>query len=264
MNNNAPVLMADSIHFAYREDAPVLRGVSVAATRGELRCLLGCNGCGKTTLLRLLLGQLPAGEGEILLEGQPVESYSARARAQKIAYVPQQPISAFAFTVGQIVQMGRFAHLGSIGVTTKQDRDIAQAAMQMTECDHLVDRPLGALSGGEAQRVMIARALAQQPTVMLLDEPTSHLDIHHQLSIHQMMQRLAHEWEMSVVCVSHDINLAGRFADQLTVLHEGQVLADGRPEEVLTAATLSTAYQVSVDFLPAPTGPPQIHARLSE
>jgi iron complex transport system ATP-binding protein len=131
----------------------------------------------------------------------------------------------------------------------RQDYAVARQAMIMTETLDLAERSLEELSGGEAQRVMIARALAQQPQVMLLDEPTSHLDIKHQLRIYQMMGRLAHEWGMAVVCVSHDINMAGRFADQLVLLRRGKVLAAGTPVQVIRQDVLSEAYDVAVELI---------------
>ena len=127
--------------------------------------------------------------------------------------------------------------------------DVAREAMKMTSTLAFADRTLGELSGGEAQRVMIARALAQQPSVMLLDEPTSHLDIRNQLLIYRMMVRLAHEWEMAIVCVSHDVNLAGRFADELVLMLDGVIAADGAPDEVIRAETLRRVYDVDIELI---------------
>ena len=174
-----------------------------------------------------------------------------------MAYVPQQPAVAFAFTAAEIVLTGRLSHTGILGLTSRQDREIGRAAMEMTGTLDFADRMLDELSGGEAQCVMIARALAQQPSVLLLDEPTSHLDIANQLKIYRMMRRLADDWEMAVVCVSHDINLAARFADELVLMHRGRVVASGAVEQVIDREILAETYGVEIDLIqvPGPGGP---------
>ncbi len=256
------ILQARGVEFAYTPGKPVLRGVGLKAAAGRFLCVLGPNGSGKTTLLRCLLGQLAPAEGEVLLDGRPVRDYPPRPLARLLAYVPQFPASAFAFTVRELVMMGRFAHTGLLGVSGANDRAVAEEAMKMTGTLDFAGRTLGELSGGEAQGVMIARALAQQPAVTLFDEPTSHLDIRNQLLIYRMMQRLARGWEMAVVCVSHDVNLAGRFADELVLMRDGRVVAAGTPAEVIRRDVLSEAYEVEVDLIEAPGDPvPFVRAR---
>ena len=243
------ILVADDVQFGYRADQPVLCGVNMTVQRGRFVCVLGPNGSGKTTLLRCLLGQLTPSGGDIRLNGRAIRSYRPRELARTMAYVPQFPQSAFSFTALEIVRMGRLSHTGVLGLTGENDRKVVQLAMEMTETTEFADRELGELSGGESQRVMIARGLAQQPGVILLDEPTSHLDVRHQMTIYRMMARLAHDWRMAVVCVSHDVNLAGRFADELVLMKAGRVLADGSPGEVIRADVLSAAYDVSVELI---------------
>ncbi len=240
------ILQANDLHFAYHAQQEVLAGVSVKATVGKLLCILGPNGSGKTTLLRCLLGQLAPTSGEILLEDKSLHRLSARKRAKRLAYVPQFPQSAFTISVMELVLTGRLAHGGVLGLAGRHDLDVAREAMKMTDTLDFAARTLGELSGGEAQCVMIARALAQQPAVMLLDEPTSHLDIRNQLKIHRMMERLAHDWKMSVVCVSHDINLAARFADELLLLRNGRVIAHGPVDAVIQPDLLSQTYDVNI------------------
>ena len=264
MSADAPshVLAAESVAFEYRPGDPILRGVSLTARPGRFTCLLGPNGSGKTTLLRCLLGQLAPMAGTIVLDGRGVRSYSPRGLARLMAYVPQFPASAFAFGVREIVLMGRFAHSGVLGLPGAQDFAVARAAMEMTQTETFAARTLAELSGGEAQRVMIARALAQQPAVVLLDEPTSHLDIRNQLMIYRMVRRVAHDWPMAVVCVSHDINVAGRFADELVLMRAGRVLAAGTPAEVMRADALSETYDVPVDLIAVPgSDVPMVRAR---
>ena len=245
------VLSAQGVEFGYRRDRLVLRGSALQAGAGKLVCILGPNGSGKTTLLRCLLGQLRPTGGSIQLDGRPLGKYSARQLARLLAYVPQTPASAFAFSVQDVVLMGRLAHTGVLGLAGEQDLVVARLAMQMTDTLEFATRSLEELSGGEAQCVMIARALAQQPSVMLLDEPTSHLDIRNQLVIHRMMQRLAHDWGMAVVCVSHDINLAGRFADELVLMRQGQVIASGPARDVLRRDLLEQTYGVRIQLVEA-------------
>jgi len=242
-------LVADGLSFAYRPGRPVLHGVDLTAEPGKLLCILGPNGSGKTTLLRCLLGRLKPSAGTIHLGGRELRTYKPRALARKLAYVPQFPTSAFAFTVQELVLMGRFARTGVLGLVGKQDLAVAREAMKMTETLAFASRGLEELSGGESQCVMIARALAQQPSVMLLDEPTSHLDIRNQLRIYQMMQRLAHEWRMAVVCVSHDVNLAGRFADELALMRQGHLVAAGPPKQIVCEDVLRKAYDVEIELI---------------
>ncbi len=248
------ILELRDVEFAYSRDVPVLRGVSFTAAADKLACVLGPNGSGKTTLLRCLLGQLQPHKGEILLDSRELSRYSRRGLARMMAYVPQLPQSAFQFTVRELVLMGRYAHTGVLGMTGEQDRKVAELAMEMTDTTQFAPRTLDELSGGEAQCAMIARALAQQPQVCLLDEPTSHLDIANQLRIYRMMRRLAHDWKMAVVCVSHDVNLAARFADELTLMRDGRVVASGRPDEVVREDILRETYGVEIELVPSPTG----------
>ncbi len=241
-----PILAVSDLHFAYAAGAPVLSGVDLAATQGQLVCILGPNGCGKTTLLKCLLGLLDPAKGRIELAGKLRRRYRAMELARLVSYVPQAARAAFSFTVEQIVMMGRTPHMGSLGLPGDLDRRVAAAAMDMTGVKDFAHRLLESLSGGEQQTVMITRALAQQPRLMLLDEPTSHLDIHHQLDIYDLMAKLAHEWGMAVVCVSHDVNLAARFADRLVLLSSGRVAAAGNPAEVVQADVLSNIYRVPI------------------
>ena len=256
------VLEATDVAFSYKPGKPVLRGVSFSAKAGRLLCVLGPNGSGKTTLLRCLLGQLKPTGGQLKLDGRDIGKFSARGLAKLLAYVPQFPQSAFAFTVQELVLMGRFAHTGVMGLTTEQDLAVARLAMQMTYCLEFADRTLEELSGGEAQCVMIARALAQQPSLMLLDEPTSHLDIRNQLLIYNMMTRLAHDWNMAVICVAHDINVAAQHADDLLLMRQGEVLAQGPPGEVMRKDILEKLYNVEIDLIPGNHGVPLVVAKM--
>ncbi len=262
MNPTERIIEVRDLSFAYARGRKVLSGIALTAATDKFLCILGPNGSGKTTLLRCLLGQLRPVGGSILLDGADLRKYSRRSVARLLAYVPQFPSTAFTFSVRELVLMGRFAHVGVMGLPGKQDRAVARQAMIMTETLTFCDRTLDELSGGEAQRVMVARALAQQPAVMLLDEPTSHLDIRNQLLIYRMMGRLAHDWGMAVVCVSHDLNLAARFCDELVLMRDGRVIAHGAPAHVIRKDVLSEAYDVEIDLIETPDSPvPLVRAR---
>ncbi len=252
MTETLHTLQARDLTFSYPKGKPVLDRVDLTASAGALTCLLGPNGSGKTTLLRCLMGALKPQKGSIILDSKPLRSYSRKALARTLAYVSQTASSDYPFTVEQIVLMGRFAHTGALGLTDSRDLAIAHEAMKMTQTLPFAARTLAELSGGEAQRVMIARALTQQPSILLLDEPTSHLDIRQQIKIYHMMQRLAHDWKMAVLTVSHDIHLAGRFADQLVLMKEGKILAAGPCSQVLQKDILEQTYNVRIDILRPP------------
>ncbi len=245
----APAIRARSLVFRYRNGPPVLERIDFAARDGELVCLLGANGSGKTTLLRCLASLFRPEEGTVEVLGRPAASYSRRELARAIAYVPQFPSAAAAFTVREVVLMGRYAHCGLLGIPSQQDLAVAELALRMTGMQGIADRLFGELSGGEAQCAMIARALAQQPKILLLDEPTSHLDLRNQVLIHAMLRRIAHDWPMAVVVASHDVNLAGRFGDQLVLLKAGTIVASGAPGDVLRKETLEETYGAKIEIV---------------
>jgi iron complex transport system ATP-binding protein len=239
----------------------VLRQINLTIPPGQLWCVLGPNGSGKTTLLRLMAGLLNPGGGLLLLEGISLSRMSNRNLARRLALVPQETQPAFDYSVLQVVLMGRSPHMGTFGFDRRVDLVVARDCMSKTDTLRLEHRPFDELSSGERQRVVIARALAQQPKVLLLDEPTSFLDIGHQLQIYRLLRRLAADG-MTVVCVSHDLNLAGLYADQLVMLSAGQIAACGSADSVLTAEVIRRVYQVEADIVPNPrTGRPVILPR---
>jgi len=260
MTDQGPILVAEGIQFAYPGGTEVLSGVDLRAREGELLCILGPNGSGKTTLLKCLLAALRPQKGTITVADRAIRRYGAMALARVVSYVPQTAQAAFAFTAAQIVMMGRTPHMGRLGLPGELDHRVVAAAMEMTATTAFADRMLENLSGGEQQTVMIARALAQQGRIMLLDEPTSHLDVGHQLTIYGLMAKLAHEWNMAVVCVSHDLNLAGRFADRIVLLAGGRRVAGGTPAEVIRPEILDAVYDVRVRLVDAGLAVPMVVA----
>ena len=248
--NNKPVLLeARDLFFEYEQGVNILAGVNLQAQVGKFKCLLGANGSGKTTLLRCLLGLLKTEPGMVKIDSQNLSRFSHRQLARLVAYVPQQPTFTNEMRAIDVVLTGRFAYTGLMGFATEDDLKVATLAMQMTESEQFAQRPVTELSGGEAQRVMIARALAQQPAFLLLDEPTSHLDLKHQISIYRMLSRVAKDWPMGVICVSHDVNLASHNADQLVFMKAGQIISQGSPGETLNAENLEKCFGIEVELL---------------
>ena len=232
---------------------PVLRNVNLTAARGQFIGLVGPNGSGKSTLVRALSRVLRPISGRALLDAVDVYEMSARELARRLAVVAQDYTVAFDFAVRDVVLMGRAPHLSRFGVERPQDYKIAEEAMGLTHTLVFADRPITSLSGGERQRCMIARALAQQPSVLLLDEPTAHLDINHQIEILDLARRLTTERGLATIVVLHDLNLASQYCDQLVLVSQGKVVAEGRPHEVVTEARIRVAYGTDVHVRRHPT-----------
>lgn len=226
---------------------PVLRAVRLAVETGEMVGLIGPNGSGKSTLLRVLSGALVPLEGQIRLNGQPLNQLSSQQRAKQIAFVPQNEPATFDFTVHEVVLMGRYPHRLGKGLT-EEDYRIAHRAMAEVDVLALAERPITQLSGGEHRRVLLARALAQEAPLLLLDEPTAHLDITHQIELLQQVRRMTRRVEqpIGVLAALHDLNQAAEFCDLLVLLHRGQIEAVGAPQEVLTPAHLLRVYEADV------------------
>jgi iron complex transport system ATP-binding protein len=245
------LLSADNVSFAYdddrRGDGFGVHGVSLVAHRGEIVGILGPNGSGKTTLLKLLAGVIRPAVGRVLLEDHDLAASTRAAIARRLAVVPQHTSPAFDYTVLEIVLMGRYPHLGRFEVEGPDDLRIAREAMEATGTLALEDRRFDTLSGGEQQRVAIASALAQAPDVLLLDEPTSSLDLSYQLEIGALVTRLNRERSVTIVLTTHDLNFAASVCHALVLLRGGRVAAAGRTDEALTPATIREVYGVEAD-----------------
>ena len=237
--------------------SPVLDGLSFTVEPGEFFIVIGPNGSGKTTLMRLLAGVLSTETGEISVLGRSIRAYRRRTLARHLAYVPQLPPEPLPFTVREVVLMGRSPYLGLLGVESDADLAIADGAMRFTGVDRLADRRLSQISGGEQQRVLIARAVCQEPDILLLDEPTAFLDLAHQIQIMDLLERLKAESGATVVMVSHDLNLAAMYGDRLLLMKTGRAAGVGSPDDVLDCAALEDAYGcvLMVDRSPLGTFP---------
>ena len=238
-----------------------MRDVSLSVTPGRLLAVVGPNGAGKTTLLRLLTGSLAPQEGEVRLDDRLLDELGDRERARALAVVPQSESSPFPVTVREMVAMGRYAHLGPWERTGGHDRAMVERALQRCTVAGFADRLLGELSGGERQRARIARALAQEAPVLLLDEPTAGLDLRYRMELFHLLRELRAEG-LAVLVITHDLNLAARFADRLLLLDRGRATARGAPEEVLSREALEAVYEWPLRVVEHPgpgcdTGAPQ-------
>jgi iron complex transport system ATP-binding protein len=221
---------------------PALNGVSMVVEEGAFYAVLGPNGSGKSTLLRALLGVVRPHTGEVSLRGIPLDRWHRRELARTVGVVPQLESVAFPLTVRELVAMGRYPHLGPLRAEGEADRIAIRQALEQCDVARLRERPITTLSGGELQRVRIARALAQEPRALALDEPTASLDIRHEMSIFELLRRSVDEG-LTVLVVTHNLNIAARFADRLLVLDRGKVAAEGVAEDVLTEEVLGRVYQ---------------------
>ncbi len=250
-------LAVENVSFNYTPGVPTLRNVSLNILPDEFLALVGPNGSGKTTLLRLLDRIYIPQIGRILLDGREISKYSRPQLAKRIAFVPQETGPQFPFTVMELVLMGRAPHSRGKTFENPNDREIALQMLTLTDVAHLAHQPITTLSGGERQRVFIARALAQQPRILLLDEPNAHLDIAHQIEIFDIIRKLNRESGLTVVSVSHDLNLAGAYSDRIAMMVCGSIAAVGTPAEVLTEQHIQEVFRtpVLVDAHPSGTGP---------
>ncbi len=240
-----PAIEVRDLSFSYG-DKDVLKRISFSVCPGEMVGILGPNGSGKTTLLKILAMVLEGRNGEVMLNGREIRSYGRRALSRLVAVVPQENHVSFPYTVAEIVLMGRSSFHGPFALEGPRDLEVARESMRLTETLSFADRYLHELSGGEKQRVIIARALAQEPRILLLDEPLTFLDIKHQLQIHELVRRLNRQHGLTVLSALHDLNLASLFFARNVILREGEIYRDGHPNDVLTEETIYEVYGIKV------------------
>jgi iron complex transport system ATP-binding protein len=240
-----PIIEARDLSFAYGATT-VVRDVSLALPRGAVGALIGANGAGKSSLIRLLAGLLTPVRGKVFIDGVPLASITLRERAKRLAYVPQSTPSVFPLTALEIVLTGRSPYSGRFSFESKDDERIALAALETLNAAHLAHRPITELSGGERQLVTVARALAQQPQLMLLDEPASALDLKHRTQLARALRRLSNEHGIAALMITHDLMFLDAVADWVFAMKDGRVIAAGTPECVLVENVLSELYDAPV------------------
>lgn len=224
----------------------MIKGLSFRAEPGEFIGILGPNGSGKTTLLLALSGIVPIQEGAIVVAGEPLNRMRPRERARRMAVVAQDGEARFPFSCEEVVQMGRYPHQKRWQLDSARDAAVVKRTLEITDTAMLAERMITAISGGERQRVLMAKALAQEAPILLLDEATSAMDIHRKIQIFKVLERLNQQEDLSILAVLHDVNLAALFCRRLIFLKNGRVVADGPTETVLTAETLETVYETPV------------------
>ncbi|MDR6225915.1 heme ABC transporter ATP-binding protein [Desmospora profundinema] len=242
-----------------RNGRQVLRDVNLMLDKGEMVGVIGPNGCGKTTLVRLLCGEEEPDGGKVRFQGKDMAAWNQRERARQMAVLPQEGLPPISFTVEEVVAMGRHPHQGIWPWTVRDDHETVDRVLEQTGLTARRHRPVHLLSGGERQRVAIAKAMAQEPACLLLDEPTTFLDIAHQLSILDRIQRWRRECGLAVLVVFHDLNLAAQYCDRLLLMKEGAVVMEGTPPDVLRASWIDEVYGVKPIITNHPvSGVPQV------
>ena len=237
----APIINVKNLNYSY-EKTPVLHGLTFDIEKNSFFIIIGPNGSGKSTLLKILSGILNTPGTEIDIKGKPILHYTRKTLAQTVALVTQNFTVDFPFAVLDVVLMGRSPHIGLLGIEQKKDHDIALQSLAFTSVAHLAHRKMDQLSGGEQQRVFISRAICQEPEIIMLDEPTASLDLAHQVRIMDLMEKLKEEKGITVVMVSHDVNLAAMYADTLLLMNNGNIAQIGPPNEVVTYKNLEEIY----------------------
>jgi iron complex transport system ATP-binding protein len=236
-------------------DGPVIDGESITAKAGAVTALVGPNGSGKSTLLKGLADQLEPDAGSVLVDGRSIQSFDKKELARTMGLLSQESTSPNSITVEDLVYHGRYPHRGFFESTTEADERAVERAIELAGCGHLRDREVGSLSGGQKQLAWIAMVLAQDTDVLLLDEPTTFLDLHHQLEVMEIIETLRDESDITVVVVLHDIQQAARLADEMVALKDGAIEARGTPEEVVTEALLGAVFEIDAEVELTPRGP---------
>jgi len=239
------LLKVENLWSGYKE-TNILKGINLVIKRGEFWGVAGPNGAGKTTLLKSITKILSPKRGKIFFKGENIARMGARKLAQKVAVVPQFSIFWLSFTVRDFILLGRIPYLPRFYLERREDYEAVEEAMELTETTHLQERRINELSGGEKQKVVIARSLAQKPEFLLLDEPVSHLDIKHQLEILNLIEKLNQKEKVTILMISHDLNLTSHYVSKLILMKEGKIFARGTPQEVITEDNIEKVYEIKV------------------
>lgn len=237
-----PLFAAERLRYEYTSGPVAVRDISLSINPASMTAIIGANGSGKSTLVRMLAGLLRPASGRILLDGIALDKWQPRLRAREIAYLPQTTQAAFPFRVLDLVLSGRTPHIPRFQFDGPEDRERALAALESTGAAHLAGRTVTALSGGERQMVILARAIAQEPRLLLLDEPSASLDLKHRAELMRTLARLREQRGLAVVMVTHDLQLTGSVFDHIVALQAGEIAAQGPPERVLESSLLAAVY----------------------
>jgi iron complex transport system ATP-binding protein len=240
------MLEIENLSFSYDRTKQVLKNVNIEIKKGEFVGIVGPNGCGKTTLVNILSHVLDLQKGKIKLDGEDLRKIPQNELAKLIAVVPQESMFEFEFTGLEIVLMGRLPYLARFQLEGEKDRKIAERAMKKTQCWQFRDKYIRNLSGGEKQRVIVARALTQEPEYLLLDEPTSHLDMNFQFEVLDLIAELNKTKKVTILSVFHDINLASKYCTRLLLMKEGRIIADGPPKAIINRKNMSKIYEFNI------------------
>ncbi|MRX73461.1 ATP-binding cassette domain-containing protein [Bacillus lacus] len=236
-------LNTEQLNISYGE-RPIVKNLSIEIPDKKITTIIGSNGCGKSTLLKAMTRIIPQQSGSIVLDGESISKQSTKELAKKMAILPQNPESTSGLTVGELVSYGRFPYQKGFGRLSKRDIEVINWAMDVTGTAFFKHHPIDALSGGQRQRVWIAMALAQETPMIFLDEPTTYLDMAHQLEILELLQKLNREQQTTIVMVLHDLNQAARFADYIIALKFGEIMKAGSPDEVITNEVLKKVFHI--------------------
>lgn len=247
------LIKLSNIEFSYRniksESDFALSDINLDINDGDFLSILGPNGSGKSTLIKLITGYLEPQSGDITLDGKQLKDYKRKDIAKKIAYVPQIPTSIYPFSVYEIVAMGRFPYLDMSGFEKSEDIEVIDETIELMELTHLANKGINEISGGEAQRAFIGRALVQQPKILLLDEPNAHLDIKHQISIFNLLKKLNDKDGITIVTVMHDLNLTSLFSSRIVMLKKGKIFLDGDVNDGLISENIKSVFEVDVEVI---------------
>lgn len=242
------MLKIQNVCLGYKKSEDIIKSINFKIAKGEFTAIIGPNGSGKSTLLKAISAGLKPRKGQILLNNKSLGSYSTKSLAREIAFLPQSPLAPEDYTIRDLVSYGRFPHLKWTGKMQASDWDIVKWAIEITHLEDLATRPVATLSGGERQRAWIAMALAQKPRILILDEPTTYLDISFQFEILELIKYLNTSLNITTLIVLHDLNQAARFADKIIALENGRIALEGKPKEIIRKGTLETIFQITLEI----------------
>lgn len=251
INDTNPRLQINKLSVAYAEQ-PILKNINLNIPNGKITALIGANGCGKSTLMKTIARVLSPTQGEILLDGKSVHHLPTKQLAKKFAFLPQNPLPPEGLTVRELVAQGRFPHQSIIQQWSSNDHNIVHQAMLAADIVNLADRAVLSLSGGQRQRVWIAMILAQQTDILLLDEPTTFLDMKVQIDVLNLLTRITHQSSRTLVVVLHELNMASAFADYIVMMKAGKIVATGTPNEIFTSEYLSEVFDLKATIIRDP------------